>query len=217
MRFVGHAALAGAVLAIAACSQGEKKADEAAAAPPPAEAAAAPAEATPAAETAPAPETTAAPETEPAPEAASPETTEMAAPATTEAAPAPTTTAAAPAAEGTITLAAVDASGAPLVGDLARGKKVFAQCMTCHTLQEGVNRTGPSLHKIINRPAGSVPGFRYSKGNSTSGIVWSEQELFAYLENPRAKVPGTIMAFVGLKDAQQRADVIAYIKANGGE
>lgn len=116
----------------------------------------------------------------------------------------------------TVTLAATDASGAPLVGDLTRGKKIFGQCMTCHTLDAGVNRVGPSLHGVIGRPAGSVPGFKYSRANAESHITWTEQELFAYLENPRARVPGTIMAFIGLKDAQQRADVIAYIKANGG-
>jgi cytochrome c len=76
----------------------------------------------------------------------------------------------------------------------------------------GVNRVGPSLHAIVGRAAGTVEGFKYSDANKNSGITWTQQELFTYLENPRAKVPGTIMAFVGLRDAQQRADVIAYLK-----
>lgn len=116
-----------------------------------------------------------------------------------------------------VTLAVTDASGATMTGDPARGQRIFAQCATCHSLDAGVNRVGPSLHGIIGRPAGQVAGFRYSDANRNSGITWSEQELFNYLENPRARVPGTIMAFVGLRNPQQRADVIAYIKGHGGE
>jgi cytochrome c len=111
-----------------------------------------------------------------------------------------------------ITLEAKGPDGVALVGDATKGKKVFAQCMSCHSVQEGVNQVGPSLHNIIGRPAGQVAGFNYSPANKNSGITWTEQELYNYLEDPRAKIPGTIMAFVGLKDSQQRADVIAYLK-----
>ena len=104
------------------------------------------------------------------------------------------------------------AAGAKMTGDTARGQRVFAQCLTCHSKDAGVNRTGPSLHGIIGRKAGTVPNFRYSDANKNSGITWTEQELFTYLENPKAKIPGTIMAFVGLRNPQQRADVIAYLK-----
>lgn len=152
----------------------------------------------PAAEKAEAPPAAEAPAPEPAPEAAAP-------------------TEAAEAAPTTVALNITDATGAQLSGDLARGQRIFAQCATCHSLDQGVNRVGPSLHGIIGRPAGQVPGFRYSEANRNSGITWTEQELFTYLENPRARIPGTIMAFVGLRNPQQRADVIAYIKANGGE
>jgi cytochrome c len=136
--------------------------------------------------------------------------------------PAPTATpepAAAPAAPATptatsIALEITDAAGAKLTGDTARGQRVFAQCMTCHSAEEGVNRTGPSLYGIIGRKAGTIAGFRYSDANKNSGITWTEQEMYTYLENPKAKIPGTIMAFVGLKNSQQRADVIAYLKQN---
>jgi cytochrome c len=111
-----------------------------------------------------------------------------------------------------VALAITDASGTQLVGDAERGRRVFAQCTSCHSIEAGVNRVGPTLHGVIGREAGSVPGFRYSEANSTSHIVWSEQELFDYLENPRALVPGTTMAFAGIRNPQQRADVIAYIK-----
>lgn len=133
-------------------------------------------------------------------------TPEAAAPA----APAP---AAAPAAAATpVALDIKDAAGAQLSGDPAKGEIVFHQCQTCHTIDPGVNRVGPSLHGIIGRHSGSVEGFHYSDANKNSGKVWSEQELYTYLENPRAAVPGTTMTFVGVRDSQQRADLIAFLK-----
>jgi cytochrome c len=142
-----------------------------------------------------------APET-PAPEAAAP--APEAAPSAEAEAPAVTA----------VALAITDTSGATMTGDPTRGQRIFAQCATCHTLEAGVNRVGPSLHDIIGRQAGQVTGFRYSDANRNSGITWSEQELFNYLENPRARIPGTIMAFAGLRNPQQRADIIAYLKSN---
>jgi cytochrome c len=133
-----------------------------------------------------------------------------AAPAAT--APATNAVAAAPAA-GAVTLAVTDAAGATLSGDATKGAATFKQCQTCHVVTPGVNKVGPSLAGIVGRPAGSVPGFRYSEANKGSGITWSEQELYVYLENPKAKIPGTTMAFVGIKDSQKRADLIAYLKS----
>lgn len=135
------------------------------------------------------------------------------------AAPTPEPVAPAPAAPGpvtgqTIALDIKDASGAAMSGDTARGQTVFKKCTQCHSPVEGKNGTGPSLYGIFGRPAGSVPNFRYSEANKTSGITWSEQEMFVYLENPKKKIPKTIMAFVGLPKAQDRADVIAYLKVN---
>jgi cytochrome c len=119
--------------------------------------------------------------------------------------------AAAPAA-GAVVLAVTDASGATLSGDPTKGAATFRQCQTCHVKEVGVNKVGPSLAGVVGRPAGSVPGFNYSAANKGSGITWSEQELYVYLENPKAKIPGTTMAFVGIKDSQKRADLIAYLK-----
>lgn len=101
---------------------------------------------------------------------------------------------------------------ASLTGDAAAGKMVFAQCRTCHVTDPGVNRTGPSLAGIVGRPAGSVEGFNYTDANKNSGIVWTEEKLFQYLENPQRVIPKTKMIFAGLPDAQKRADVIAYLK-----
>jgi cytochrome c len=153
----------------------------------------------------------------PAAEKAEAPSTEAAAPTETAEAPAAapaTETPAAPPAETLIALDITDATGAQLSGDTARGKRIFAQCATCHSPEQGVNRVGPSLYGIVGRHSGSIPGFRYSEANRNSGITWTEQEMFNYLENPRARIPGTIMAFVGLRNAQQRADVIAYLKVN---
>lgn len=135
--------------------------------------------------------------------------------ATTDTATTDTATEAAPAAEDT---AASDAPAEPtvtfasLTGDPAKGERVFGQCRACHVADPGVNRVGPSLHGIVGRTAGSIEGFRYSAANKNSGLVWSEEQLFTYLEAPQRTIPGTTMAFAGLKNPQDRADVIAYLK-----
>lgn len=104
---------------------------------------------------------------------------------------------------------------ADLTGDPVAGKRLFIQCQACHSLVEGENRVGPSLHAVVGATAGHLENFNYSKGNKESGIVWTEETLFEYLKNPRAKVPGTTMAFAGIADPQKRADIIAFLKADG--
>lgn len=136
-------------------------------------------------------------------EAEAPASTETATPAAETAAPA----ADAPA-------AATPVSYDSLKGDATHGGQVFVQCKTCHVIEAGQNRVGPSLHGIIGRTAGSVAGYSYSDANKKSGIVWSEAKIFEYLEHPQKTVPGTKMSFAGLAQAQDRADVIAYLKAN---
>jgi cytochrome c len=103
------------------------------------------------------------------------------------------------------------ADGAKLVGNVTNGQKVFRLCQACHVLEPGMNRVGPTLYQIIGRTAGQVEGFRYTPANANSGIEWTQAEMFTYLENPRAHIPGTSMSFAGLKKEQDRADVIAYI------
>ena len=126
------------------------------------------------------------------------------------AAPAPAAPAGPPAATDVATLDGVQF--ASLTGTAAAGKLVFAQCRTCHVTDPGVNRIGPSLAGIIGRAAGTVPAFAYSPANSGSGITWTKEKLFQYLENPQRVVPGTKMIFPGLPDAQRRADLIAYLE-----
>jgi cytochrome c len=120
---------------------------------------------------------------------------------------------AAPAASAVDTL-----SGAKFVdfkGDPAVGEAAFAECKACHVIDPGVNRMGPSLHGVVGRKAGSLDGFHYSPAMRASGITWSEAKLFEFLESPRRVVPGTAMSYAGMSDPQKRADVIAYLKANG--
>lgn len=97
-------------------------------------------------------------------------------------------------------------------GDPANGKKVFRKCQACHSLEAGKNRVGPSLFGIVGRDAAAVEGFKYSSAMSESGIVWTEPVLDEYLANPRSYVKGSRMAFPGLPDAQDRADLISYLK-----
>lgn len=108
--------------------------------------------------------------------------------------------------------AAAGVAYASLTGNAAKGEKVFAQCKACHVAEEGKNRVGPSLWAIVGRKSGSIAGFNYSKANKESGVTWSEDVLFTYLEAPAKFMPGTRMAFGGLKQVQDRADVIAYLK-----
>lgn len=103
---------------------------------------------------------------------------------------------------------------ASLTGDAAKGKIDFLTCQTCHAIDAGVNKIGPSLHAVVGRKAGTIAGFNYSAANKNSGITWSEEKLFQYLENPQRVVPGTKMSFAGYPEAQKRADVIAYLKTN---
>lgn len=117
---------------------------------------------------------------------------------------------AAPAADNTET---VDGTMlANFTGDAAAGEQVFTQCSACHVVEPGVNRIGPSLHGIVGNEAGQVEGFSYSPANANSGIVWTPEKLFQYLENPQRVIPGTTMTFAGLSDPQDRADVIAYLE-----
>lgn len=130
---------------------------------------------------------------------------------TAAAAPAAATSAAAPTADSTDTLDKTTL--ASVTPDAAHGKQIFMQCKTCHAVEAGKNMIGPSLAGIIGRAAGTVAGFNYSAANKNSGITWSEEKLFQYLEKPMRVVPGTKMSFAGLPKAQDRADVIAYLKA----
>lgn len=96
------------------------------------------------------------------------------------------------------------------------GEDVFKKCRACHDIGDGAkNKVGPILNGIIGRKAGTVEGFNYSDANRKAGAdgwVWTEEKLMTYLANPRTAMPGNKMAFVGIKDEEDRKDLLAYLK-----
>lgn len=98
-------------------------------------------------------------------------------------------------------------------GNTARGQLVFRACVACHSLEPGRNMTGPTLAGFWNRKAGTLESFRrYSSALRSSDIVWNDKTLEAWLRDPRNVVPGNTMTFPGIKDAQQRSDLVAFLK-----
>ena len=121
--------------------------------------------------------------------------------------------AAAPAAAAAVAASNTDTiSGAKLAsftGDAAKGEKNFTACKVCHAVDK--NMIGPHLKGVVGRAAGSVADYTYSAANKGSGITWTPEKLFQYLEKPQRVVPGTKMTYPGMPDPQQRADTIAYL------
>jgi len=106
-------------------------------------------------------------------------------------------------------------SGAHAEDDAAAGEDLFKRCQSCHTIDEGGRaKQGPNLFGVYGRTAGTSQGFdRYSDAVASSGIVWDEETLSQWLQGPAQFIPGAKMTF-RLNDAQDIADVIAYLKAN---
>ena len=97
-------------------------------------------------------------------------------------------------------------------GDAAAGEKLFVKCKTCHTLEAGKNKVGPSLAGLMGRAAASLADFNYSDAMKASGLTWDETTLNEYLADPKGKVPGNKMVFPGMKKDEDRANLIAYLK-----
>lgn len=116
-----------------------------------------------------------------------------------------------------VTLLVASGCGAAMAaGDPVAGEKVFLVCKTCHQIGEGAkNGVGPEQNGLVGRKAGSVEGYNYTDANKNSGIVWTEDKLKEYLQDPKKMIPGTKMVFAGLKDEQKIDDVIAYLKQFG--
>jgi cytochrome c2 len=107
--------------------------------------------------------------------------------------------------------AAPAAATVQIAGDVGAGKKVFKKCKACHKVKEGRNGAGPSLFNIVGQAAGKVDGFRFSKAMASSDLVWDAATLTAFLEDPKGFLPGTKMAFRGLKKPEEIENVIAYM------
>jgi cytochrome c len=103
--------------------------------------------------------------------------------------------------------------------DAAAGQRVFNQCRACHTIEQGGrNAVGPNLHGVVGRRAASVEGFRYSapmRQKAEGGLTWTDEDLRAYLRNPKEVVPGGSMSYPGLRNERQLNDLIAYLKSQG--
>lgn len=96
--------------------------------------------------------------------------------------------------------------------DAARGEKHFEECASCHSVAAGEHGVGPSLHGIINRKAASIDDFRYSPAMRKSDVTWTAETLETFIADPQKLVPANRMAYAGLTDAAQRADLIAYLQ-----
>ncbi len=98
--------------------------------------------------------------------------------------------------------------------DAEAGKTVFNKCKACHQIGEGAkNAVGPHLDGVIGRKAGAAEGFNYSEALKNSGLTWDEETFKAYIEDPRKKVPGNKMVFMGLKNPEDRDNLFEYLKS----
>jgi cytochrome c len=92
------------------------------------------------------------------------------------------------------------------------GRQVFRQvCSICHEVAPDRNRVGPTLFGVVGRKTGAVSGFHYSDANKNANLTWDQATLDRYIANPRGTIPGTTMAYAGLKDDAKRHDLIAYL------
>jgi cytochrome c len=103
-----------------------------------------------------------------------------------------------------------------VTGDAARGERAFQRCFSCHSVDpnEAADLQGPTLYRVVGRPAAAIPGFDYSdamKAKAAAGLVWDAETLDRYIADPEEVVPGTRMIVPPLREAQERADIIAYL------
>jgi len=104
---------------------------------------------------------------------------------------------------------------APVITPLERGRKLYARCKTCHTLEEGgKHRVGPNLWDVYGKKAGSRPDFAYSKVMKASDVIWTDETIDAYIAKPATFMKGNRMSFVGIKKAEDRAALLEYLREN---
>jgi cytochrome c len=102
--------------------------------------------------------------------------------------------------------------------DLKAGETSFKKCLPCHAIGDGAtNKLGPELNGLDGRTAGTAPAYSYSDANKNSGLVWSEAEFKDYIANPMAKIPGTKMAFPGIKNETEIGNLWTYLKQFGAD
>ena len=100
--------------------------------------------------------------------------------------------------------------------DVAAGEKSFNKCRACHQVGETAkNIVGPVLNGLFGRKSGTIEGFNYTDANKNSGIEWNDAIFAEYIKDPKAKIPGTKMAFAGIKNDQEIKDLTAFLKQFG--
>jgi cytochrome c len=105
------------------------------------------------------------------------------------------------------------ATGPAIAQDLEAGERSFRKCLPCHAVGEDArHKIGPLLNGLDGRKSGTIEGYNYSEANKKAEIIWSEATFKDYIVNPMAKVPGTKMAFAGIKNEKEIADLWAYLK-----
>ncbi len=93
------------------------------------------------------------------------------------------------------------------------GQKIFKRvCFTCHTSEKGKNKVGPSLFGVVGRKSGTAPGFAYSEAMKTANVIWNKETIDKYLTDPKTFVPKNKMAYAGVKKADERKEIIAYLE-----
>lgn len=99
--------------------------------------------------------------------------------------------------------------------DLANGQAKYVFCQSCHTITPGgPSMTGPNLHGVVGRKAGTATNYNFSEALKASGVTWDAATLDTWITNPRTMVPGNKMTFMGMKDPKDRTDLIAYLMVN---
>jgi cytochrome c len=112
-----------------------------------------------------------------------------------------------------VVIASSAATSAALAHDVAAGKTSFNKCMACHAIGAGArNKVGPELNGLDGRKSGTAPDYSYSDANKNSGITWNEAQFKDYIKDPKAKIPGTKMAFAGIKNEKEINDLWAFIE-----
>ena len=95
--------------------------------------------------------------------------------------------------------------------DAGAGERLWRQCQACHKLEAGANGVGPYLHGVVDRDKHAAAGYDYSDGLMATTGAWTPENLSSFIENPREYAPGTKMAYRGMSDAEDRANLIAYL------